>query len=237
MAFENGNRIGVVDYSKQAAMNEDFRNICKESSIIIIGTGGIGFWVGIHAAMLGFNRFVLYDGDSIDATNLNRIPVGQGWLGKPKVTALKSTIRALRPDTAFSVHKRHFAEEIDLEFMKKINNSLYGAGKNHLMLDCTDNAFTQKMLFSMCKDLNNFKYNKLGYEGYNIGAYTDYSVWIDEEGYTTGYRTSKANSISSSVIASLGLLKALTNKANDMDINILDLVGDEYEKKTQSRTV
>ncbi len=228
--FENGKRVGIVDYSKQEEMNRDFVDVTDHTTMIIVGTGGIGFWLGIHAAMLGFKKFILFDGDKIDRTNLNRIPVQQAWVNKPKVLALKSTLRSLRPDIAVKVFSRNFAEEIDFEMLRTINNSCFGM--MNILFDCTDNAFTQRKLFKMCGKLSQTRYIKLGYEGYTIGAYTDYNVWIDEDGYETGYRTSKANSISSSVIASLGLLKALTDKTNDMDIDILKLVGGGYSEKT-----
>ncbi len=230
MGLNNDNRSGVVDYSKQAEMDEDLVNVNVRTTMIIVGTGGIGFWLGIHACMLGFKQFILFDGDSVDRTNLNRLPLKQQWLGKKKVVALKHTMRSMRPDIAVHIVPRNFNVDIDKGFISKINNEHSYGYANHLF-DCTDNAFTQKALFAMCKEFGNFIYSKLGYEGYNIGAYTDYSVWVDEEGYESGYRTSKANSISSSVVASLGLLKAITRRTNDMDVDILKLVGGGYREE------
>ena len=164
--------LGIVDYSRQEQMDNILNlgnrlSLTNQKDIYIIGCGGIGFWLGLYLAMMGFRRFKLFDGDNVDASNLNRIPLNQRWCGKKKVRALKAAIRSLRPDTAIATYPRHFDLDIDGENLRGYNAKI--------VFDCTDNAKFQQTLFNFINtnDRNqlSIKYIKLGYEGFNLGLY------------------------------------------------------------------
>jgi hypothetical protein len=67
-------------------------------SIAIIGCGGIGSWIAIHLALAGVNWIDLYDGDKLEAHNLNRFPLGPDAIGKYKSEAIAAELIRLRPD-------------------------------------------------------------------------------------------------------------------------------------------
>ena len=82
------NIIDVVDYSRQQELNDTMTDKMPIDSInMIIGCGGIGFWLGLFLALLGYKNFILIDGDTIDHSNLNRLPVPQTWTGINKAVA------------------------------------------------------------------------------------------------------------------------------------------------------
>jgi molybdopterin/thiamine biosynthesis adenylyltransferase len=59
---------------------------------VLIAGCGIGSQVAEAAARLGFQKFVLIDGDTVDASNLNRQSFFNHQIDQPKVLALKENI-------------------------------------------------------------------------------------------------------------------------------------------------
>lgn len=82
--------LGHVDASTQAKI--------RDSRILIAGCG-IGSSVAVCAARMGFERFVLVDGDTVDLHNLNRQFYDAADIGQPKVLALKDKLLRINPHT------------------------------------------------------------------------------------------------------------------------------------------
>lgn len=68
----------------------------REKTLLIAGCG-IGSSVAVCAARIGFQNFILVDGDTVDAHNLNRQFYDFTDIGKPKVEALKEKILRINP--------------------------------------------------------------------------------------------------------------------------------------------
>ncbi|MEI6205369.1 MAG: ThiF family adenylyltransferase [Desulfuromonadales bacterium] len=69
----------------------------REKTLLIAGCG-IGSSVAVCAARLGFENFVLVDGDVVDPHNLNRQFYDFADIGKPKVDGLKDKILRINPE-------------------------------------------------------------------------------------------------------------------------------------------
>ncbi|NVD96928.1 ThiF family adenylyltransferase [Massilia sp. BJB1822] len=69
----------------------------KDSSLLIAGNG-LGSSTAICAARMGFRKFVLIDGDTVDAHNLNRQFFDFEDIGTPKAAALKKHILRINPE-------------------------------------------------------------------------------------------------------------------------------------------
>jgi molybdopterin/thiamine biosynthesis adenylyltransferase len=69
----------------------------------LIGCGG-GAWVAIYSAMAGTKKLRLFDDDTIETSNLNRLPYPPDWVGKKKTTALRDYILQLRPDIVIETY-------------------------------------------------------------------------------------------------------------------------------------
>lgn len=65
---------------------------------LLIAGCGIGSTIAEAAARLGFTRFVLADGDVVDAHNLNRQAYGVADVGKAKTVALRERLRGINPE-------------------------------------------------------------------------------------------------------------------------------------------
>lgn len=64
--------------------------------VSIIGVGGIGTWVALFAAMSGVEELELADPDTVDATNLNRLPYNLEAIGKQKTAAAAALLTGIR---------------------------------------------------------------------------------------------------------------------------------------------
>lgn len=67
--------------------------------LAFVGTGGVGSWTAIYTALSGIARSMfLVDGDTLEDSNLNRLPYTREQLGSYKVDALYDFIHNRRPD-------------------------------------------------------------------------------------------------------------------------------------------
>ena len=80
---------GYIDESTQAKM--------RGTRLLIAGCG-IGSGPAVCAARMGFENFILVDGDTVDAHNLNRQFYDFADVGSPKVDALKDKILRINPE-------------------------------------------------------------------------------------------------------------------------------------------
>jgi hypothetical protein len=227
----------LVDYSRQEAMDQMMSGIRKEHTHVIIGCGGVGFWVGVMLAMSGVRHFHLIDGQTIDRTNLNRLPVPQTWLGHKKPIALRKLIRFLRPETAISCMCSH----IDTESLSLLSETLLRTHVNGVIWDTTDDGRIQRVINKEVKDklAGRMSYRKIGYEGFEVGTYRNFQVWLNEETYNPGYRTSSANAASSSLAAVLGIFAEGLGIDYDYQVNFKDALGssEHWGNKSMSEAV
>lgn len=222
------NITSIVDYSRQQQLDRELR-FDKRGLQVIVGCGGIGFWLGLFLAMNGFDNFILIDGEKIETSNLNRLPVPQTWVGRNKTYALKRVIRQLRPDTVIVPFQSHITEHnmnVLKGFIEKHNR--YGTTN---IWDTTDDARIQVRIHALTKKLSNVSYRKLGYEGFNVGYYANYDVWFNEETYQRGYRTTMANAMTSAISAGLGIFAKQLGVSQDTELNLKDLVR-QVKRKT-----
>jgi len=108
---------------------------------IIIGCGGIGWHVAQTIALAEMaSALTLVDGDTLEAGNLNRIPVTHALLGQPKVLALAAEIARVRP--ALPVVPVHgWLPPMGVrKALVGLVNTVYS---RHIIIDCTDNPTLQ----------------------------------------------------------------------------------------------
>src|SRR5690349_9979884 len=90
------------DYATFTARNRGYvsndSQLRMRSARLMIAGCGIGSSSAICAARMGFENFVLVDGDVVDAHNLNRQFYDFSDVGRPKVEALKAAILRINPE-------------------------------------------------------------------------------------------------------------------------------------------
>ena len=86
----------------RVALHENTRKIVRVAThAIVIGCGGTGWYTAMTLAMADLcAQIILYDGDTIEEVNLNRLPVPHGAIGYPKAEVLAAEIVRVRPGQA-----------------------------------------------------------------------------------------------------------------------------------------
>lgn len=83
-----------------SALGEELMSEFEQKKFCVVGCGGTGALFAEMLVRTGARRVTLIDGDSVEASNLNRV-VGfvHRDIGKPKVKVLKSRLKSINPDT------------------------------------------------------------------------------------------------------------------------------------------
>ncbi|MCX7754500.1 MAG: molybdopterin-synthase adenylyltransferase MoeB [Anaerolineales bacterium] len=106
----------------------------KESSVLVIGTGGLGSPVSLYLAAAGVGRIGLVDYDVVDSTNLQRQVVhGTSTVGKLKVESARARLLDLNPMIQVDVYNVPFTSA----------NALEIAAPYDVIVDGTDNFPTR----------------------------------------------------------------------------------------------
>lgn len=207
----------LVDYSRQAALDDEAQNGIRTKHIII-GVGGIGYWLAIQLAMMGAVQVILVDGDRIETSNLNRLPAPPRFTGKYKVNACKAQLRLLRPGLSVVCIPAHISEDT-FALLGDITRANSG-----VIWDCTDDARIQIKISAFAQD-NGMNYVKAGYDGWKVGAYRSMAnTWLQDD-YQPGYTTAKANAVSSAAAAALAIMYYMTDNRQDMELDLRQLTG------------
>ena len=83
-----------------------------DSSIVVIGTGGLGSPVLTYLAAAGVGRLGLIDGDVVAPSNLNRQFLhGENDIGRPKAYSAKEALTALNSEIEITAHAERLTEK------------------------------------------------------------------------------------------------------------------------------
>ena len=89
-----------------------------ESSVLLIGAGGLGSPAAMYLAAAGVGTLGIVDYDSVDPSNLQRqILHGVDRIGMPKVESARETLTALNPDVKIVTYPERLSAENALQIM------------------------------------------------------------------------------------------------------------------------
>jgi molybdopterin/thiamine biosynthesis adenylyltransferase/rhodanese-related sulfurtransferase len=134
----------ILRYSRHLLMPEvglAGQQRLKQSSVLIVGTGGLGSPVSIYLAAAGVGRIGLVDYDEVDFTNLQRqILHGMDNLGERKVVSARKRLQGINTDITIDVYDEPFTSE----------NAMRIAEPYDLIVDGTDNFPTRYLINDLC---------------------------------------------------------------------------------------
>lgn len=114
------------------------------STVSIIGMGGLGGFVLEHLVRLGVGHIKIIDNDVFDESNLNRQILSDGdSLGIPKVEIAKSRAKKINKEIIIDSFKAEFNEEIAIQILKG----------SDVAVDALDNNNSRSLLFKNAKSL------------------------------------------------------------------------------------
>ncbi len=127
----------ILRYSRHLLIPEvglEGQRKLKNSSVLIIGTGGLGSPVSLYLAAAGIGHIGLVDYDVVDSSNLQRQVIhGTSTVGKLKVESARAKLLDLNPNIQVDVYNEPYTSE----------NALRIAKDYDIILDGTDNFPTR----------------------------------------------------------------------------------------------
>jgi adenylyltransferase/sulfurtransferase len=127
----------ILRYSRHLLIPEvglEGQRKLKTSSVLIIGTGGLGSPVALYLAAAGIGRIGLVDYDVVDSSNLQRQVIhGTSTVGTLKVESARDKLVDLNPGIQVDVYNEPYTSE----------NALRIARDYDILLDGTDNFPTR----------------------------------------------------------------------------------------------
>jgi adenylyltransferase/sulfurtransferase len=113
----------------------------KATSVLCIGTGGLGSPISMYLAAAGIGKIGIVDFDVVDFSNLQRqIAHGTADVGRPKVQSGKETINSINPEVEVVVHETRLTAENAIEIMTPYD----------IVVDGTDNFPTRYLTNDAC---------------------------------------------------------------------------------------
>jgi len=134
-------------YSRNIALSEigqDGQEALLDSSVLVVGAGGLGSPVMLYLAAAGVGRIGVVDSDRVEISNLQRqILYGDSSIGKSKVDEAAVRIGELNPDVVVVKYKERLSE---------INATEIASGYD-IIADCSDNFTTRFIINDICFSL------------------------------------------------------------------------------------
>jgi hypothetical protein len=155
----------------------------------VVGVGGVGFWVAKFAAMSGISEIHLFDDDTIEYHNLNRLDIPEKFIGRNKAGVGKIVINSIRPDCKVKAFGMRLRE--------------YMFPKTDWLIDCTDELKSQEENQSIA-DKHNARYMKVGYDGESFSINDRVAEWGEAE---DGYVVVPSWCVPASIVGALAVAK------------------------------
>ncbi|MGH1463530.1 MAG: ThiF family adenylyltransferase, partial [Neptuniibacter sp.] len=107
----------LLRYSRQIMLPDvdiNGQETWLNSSVLVLGLGGLGSPVAMYLAAAGIGELVLVDDDEVELSNLQRqIAHHSKRIGQPKVDSARNTVAALNPDVRVrTIYSRLSEEEL-----------------------------------------------------------------------------------------------------------------------------
>ena len=194
------------------------------NSVTVVGCGGIGSWVAILSAMSGVPNLYLFDPDTLEEHNRNRLPFCQGSLNRPKVDIVKDYIMTIREE-AMVVAIPEKLEGVLLDI--QLSNT-------EVIIDCTDSPKAQYSIYNRCKE-SSLRYIRAGYDGTNITVTSNVSGWIKTDVEEENYEVAPSWVVPAVTVAALAVGKLMKYPEQEVGLDLQE-IGIPVREKTRRIT-
>jgi len=152
----------LADYYPSNKLFDIFSTI-SNSTIFILGLGGVGSWIATCLSQLGVKNFILCDPDIVKIDNLNRSLFAFDDIGKFKTKVLAKRIYNIQENSSIITHEKLIESESDL--LDIIKNDLENINLFINAADFPNVDFTSRIMSKLCLK-NNIPHIISG--GYNL---------------------------------------------------------------------
>jgi len=127
----------------------------RDFSVALVGIGGVGVGVAEMLTRCGIGKVIIYDYDTIELANMNKMfyrPEQSGW---NKTMACRHYCSELNPDTAFEVHNINITEgESKTKFKETVaNGSMDRKSPVNLIIGCVDSLDARQFMEAVSEEL------------------------------------------------------------------------------------
>lgn len=138
-------RMGVV---------EEYERI-RHKSVAVIGCGGVGSVVAEMLTRCGVGKLLLYDYDTVELANMNRLFFRPEQRGMSKVAAAKATLEGINPDVRIVCCAYNIAKPDEYDrFCGELRGGGVGDGTPvDVLLCCVDNFAARMVVNQACLEL------------------------------------------------------------------------------------
>lgn len=126
----------------ELAIGQEGLELLKNTTVAILGVGGVGSFAAEAVARSGVGRIILVDKDDVDITNINRQLVAyMSTIGKSKSAVMKERIADINPDCEVIDLHMFYTEETYEKFFSYNPDYVIDASdtviyKIHIMKEC-----------------------------------------------------------------------------------------------------
>jgi ubiquitin-like modifier-activating enzyme 5 len=137
-------RMGIVSEYKKI----------REKSVAVVGVGGVGSVAAEMLTRCGIGRLQLYDFDTVELANMNRLFFRPEHAGMTKTDAAVRTLRDINPDVDYeSYHMNITTVEGFHRFTESLKDPHTGASRVDLVLACVDNYEARMCINQACLEM------------------------------------------------------------------------------------
>lgn len=132
----------------------------REFSVAIVGIGGVGSVAAEMLARCGIGRLLLYDYDTVELANMNRLFFRPEQVGMTKTDAAAQTLAEINPDVLIESYTLNITTVKGFEkFMESLTNQVVESTRGQrsgvdLVLSCVDNYEARMVVNQACNELN-----------------------------------------------------------------------------------
>ena len=142
--FQGFSHAEVERYSRQLVLPEigpKGQQKLKDSSVIVVGAGGLGIPASVYLAAAGVGKLGVVDDDVVEKSNLHRqVIYSEADVGKPKARVAAEHLGKVNPNITVVPHQMKLGSANALELLKGYD----------VVVDCTDNFPARYLLNDAC---------------------------------------------------------------------------------------
>eukprot|EP01097_Dermamoeba_algensis_P005610 TRINITY_DN3563_c0_g1_i2.p1 TRINITY_DN3563_c0_g1~~TRINITY_DN3563_c0_g1_i2.p1 ORF type:complete len:413 (+),score=84.83 TRINITY_DN3563_c0_g1_i2:47-1240(+) len=139
---------------KRMGIVQDYERI-RTFTVVLVGLGGIGSVAAEMLTRCGIGKLILFDYDSVELANMNRLFFRPEHAGMTKTSAAARTLAEINPDVIFDPVNMNITTVDNYEiFVEKIRSGGKTGKQVDLVLSCVDNYEARMAINQACLELN-----------------------------------------------------------------------------------
>ena len=126
----------------------------RDMTVLLVGVGGVGSVAAEMLTRCGVGKLILYDYDTVELANMNRLFFRPDQAGLSKVEAAARTLHSMNPDVCIETHNSDVTK-VDAYTAMTARISAGGLSGQHvdLVLSCVDNYEARMVINRACNEL------------------------------------------------------------------------------------